>query len=169
MSDVYPDWLPDKVKSCLRDGTHLVEFDEDSGECAACGYSESAEWDFEIDQQGPIADSALPADKNGWCREDVWCGGGDAGDDAIGNGYTSRYRKGDQVLDLTYYVTGHHQNYDVELMAHSFTADADGSSDGGPDEEIDYSTPFDFGFTEYEAALWAARNGAMGDERFKLG
>lgn len=169
MTTTIPSWLPDPVKTCIRSGSHLVEFDQQNGECAACGYSESAEWDFRTDQQGPIAGSELPVDTNGWSREDVFVSVTPESDDAIGPSYCARYRKGNRSLDLCYYVVGHHQNYDVELMAHSFAVSDDGEFLDDSSDEYDYSHPFDFGFTEFEAALRAARNGAMADERFKLG
>lgn len=125
---------------------------------------------------GPIAE-ALPADKNGWQRLEVWAGNQMCGGDAEME-YTAYYGKDDLRLEVTYFVVAYPRGCDqpedvedwgVEEMAHSYRVDAEDelAEDGTEDYSYD-GQGWPYTIDTFGKACERARSMALEDESWKL-
>lgn len=124
--------------------------------------------------QGPIANSALPADDTGWAKEEVWIGGmgdGTYGDNVRGLTYTARYIKGDMRFEVGYYTEAPNPDDDPDLLIltecdHTYRVRPDDEDESDPfDETYEYELAGMMGPETVEEGERMARNMAMRDER----
>lgn len=125
-------------------------------------------------EQGPIA-GKLEADDTGWVRDEVWLinveTSGQFGDDAIGDGFEAYYSRGDERIDIAYYVQpaskdrsdpeGEVEGYDIVEVVHTWKKDGDDAVQ----EDYEYDYPLFVLCPTQEEAEKKARQFAMVDSR----